>query len=266
MLASNVELASGLLWSHWHGGTTLASLPEPMRPTSRVEGYDIQSGYEAKAAGPIAGWKIAATSKVGQAHIGVDGPLIGRLLSERVHQDGAVVAFGANRMAVAELEFCFRMGSTLLPREQQYSVDEVLDAVEALHLAVELPDSRFSDFRIVGEAQLLADNACAHEFVLGPSTTADWRSLDLVSHGVVGIVTSQSGERTRAEGKGENVLGDPRLAVAWAANELSALSIPLTAGQIVTTGTCVTPMAIAPFDLVEADFGVLGTMSVRLGQ
>lgn len=266
MLATDVDAASALLWGHWQGGTTLASLPDLMRPTSRTEGYDIQSRFVAKSANPIAGWKIAATSKGGQAHIGVDGPLIGRLLSERVHQDGAVVRFGANRMAVAELEFCFRMGSTLEPQAQPYSVDEVLDAVEALHLAVELPDSRFSDFTSVGESQLLADNACAHEFVLGPATTADWRNLDLASHGVVGIVTSQSGERVRAEGKGENVLGDPRIALAWAANELSALSIPLAAGHLVTTGTCVIPMAIAPFDLVEADFGLLGTMSVRLGQ
>lgn len=266
MLASDVDAASALLWRHWQDGSTFASLPEPLRPASRIEGYDIQSRCEARAAGPLSGWKIAATSKAGQAHIGVDGPLIGRLLSDRVHQDGAIVPFGTNGMAVAELEFCFRMGTTLEPRTEPYSVEEVLDAVEALHLGIEIPDSRFFNFAVVGEAQLLADNACAHEFVLGPETGSGWRSLDLVSHRVFGAVTKQSGERIEFEGKGENVLGDPRIALTWAANELSALRIPLAAGQIVTTGTCVTPMPIAPHSLVEGDFGVLGTMSVKLGE
>ena len=62
---------------------------------------------------------------------------------------------------------------------------------------------------------------------------------------------------------GANVLGDPRTALAWLANELSALGVTLAAGQTVTTGTCVTPMAIAPGDTVEADFGALGRMGCR---
>ena len=63
----------------------------------------------------------------------------------------------------------------------------------------------------------------------------------------------------------EQVLGDPRLAVTWLANELSQLGIALAAGQTVSTGTCVVPMAIAPGDEVCGDFGVLGTISVRMG-
>ena len=44
---------------------------------------------------------------------------------------------------------------------------EVLDAVDTLHPAIEIPDSRFADYVKAGEAQLIADNACAHLFVLG---------------------------------------------------------------------------------------------------
>ena len=41
-------------------------------------------------------------------------------------------------------------------------MDEVLAAVATLHPAIEVPDSRFDDFTIVGAPQLIADNACAH--------------------------------------------------------------------------------------------------------
>jgi 2-keto-4-pentenoate hydratase len=55
------------------------------------------------------------------------------------------------------------------------------------------------------------------------------------------------------------------VALAWLANELSALGITLRAGQVVTTGTCLVPLEIAPGDHVRMDFGVLGHVEARLG-
>ena len=42
-----------------------------------------------------------------------------------------------------------------------------------LHPAIEIPDSRYDDFTIVGAAQLIADDACAHYFVLGDAAPDD---------------------------------------------------------------------------------------------
>lgn len=256
------ESAAETLWNHWNGGTRLAALSDGMRPASRADGYAIQALLEARSAKPLFGWKIAATSAAGQAHIAVDGPLAGRLLAERVYESGAVLPFGANHMRVAEPEFAFRMDRTLGPRDRPYASAEVLDAVETLHPAIEVPDSRFEDFTVVGAAQLIADSACAHDFVLGPETEADWRRADLSRHPVRAVVEG----RIEREGSGANVLEDPRLALTWLANELSGLGIPLKAGQVVTTGTCMIPLAILPGDKVTADFGPFGMVSVRFGE
>ena len=94
----------------------------------------------------------------------------------------------------------------------------MLAAVESLHPAIELPDSRFRHFERAGLAQLVADNACAHRFVLGPATTADWRALDLANHRGRMLRNGVVAE----DGIGSNVLGDPRIALTWLANELSA--------------------------------------------
>jgi 2-keto-4-pentenoate hydratase len=59
------------------------------------------------------------------------------------------------------------------------------------------------------------------------------------------------------------VLGDPRVALAWLANEVSRHGVALAAGQVVTTGTCMAPLEILPGDKVTADFGALGTVGVR---
>jgi 2-keto-4-pentenoate hydratase len=65
-------------------------------------------------------------------------------------------------------------------------------------------------------------------------------------------------------GCGRNVLGDPRIALTWLANELSMHSITLQAGQVVTTGTCISPMSITIGNHVSGDFGDLGTVTLRI--
>lgn len=261
MTEPQLQAASDSLWDYWSNGRRLAQLPEDVRPTSRAEGYAVQARLDRRSAQPLYGWKIAATSQAGQTHLGVDGPLAGRLLAERVILAGSPVPFGANHMKVIEAEFAFRMGRDLPPRATPYRVDEVMAAVATLHPAIEIPDSRFDDFAKVGVAQLIADNACAHYFTLGPASPETWRSLDLVTHVVNGSI---NGGAPR-EGRGANVLGDPRVALTWLANELSGLGITLRRGEVVTTGTCIVPMAVKAHDRVRADFGVLGSVEIVFG-
>lgn len=255
-----IRAASTLLFDLWQNGRRLATLPPEVTPATRAEGYAIQAHLEEYSASPLFGWKIAATSQAGQKHINVDGPLAGRLLAERVVDNGAAIDIGANHMRVAEIEFVFRMGRDLPPRATAYDVTEVLAAVEALHPAIEIPDSRFEDFTAVGAAQLIADNACGHQFVLGPEATVDWRRMDLAGHVVVGRVAG----RYERQGRGANVLGDPRIALTWLANELSQFAMTLKAGQVVTTGTCVVPLEFESGDEVVGSLGLLGDVSVRL--
>src|SRR5215204_1170197 len=181
MLERNqIVAASQTLHDHWRASTKLAALDEPQRPRSRAEGYAIQAAIEKYSTTRLFGWKIAATSEAGQRHINVDGPMAGRILAATVIGDGGTASMAGNEMRVAEPEFAFRMRVDLPARSTPYTVQQVLDAVDTLHPAIEIPDSRFCDFVSAGAAQIIADNACAHLFVLGPPTSADWRSLDLV--------------------------------------------------------------------------------------
>jgi 2-keto-4-pentenoate hydratase len=161
-------------------------------------------------------------------------------------------------MKVAEAEFAFRMGTHLPKRAAAYSVSEVLAAVASLHPAIEVPDSRYHDFTRLGAAQLIADVACACWFVLGPATRADWRVIDLARHSVAAYRNGA----LAGQGSGANVLGDPRSALAWIANELSTYGDGLRAGDVVITGTCLTPVPVSAEDSVKADFGELGVLDV----
>ncbi len=251
--------AARILWRNWSEGTRIDSLPPVCRPKDRKAGYAVQAALAALSGQVPFGWKIAATSRAGQEHIGVGRPLAGRLLSGRVLKSGASASLNSNIMRVAEAEFAFRMARPLPPRGTPYAVDEVMEAVGSLHCAIEVPDSRFRDFPQAGEAQLIADNACACWFVLGPEATVDWRPVDLTRHRVL---ARRNGEIVR-EGKGANVLGDPRVALTWIANELCSHGQWLKADEFVTTGTCVVPLEISSGDHVAADFGNLGCVEAR---
>jgi 2-keto-4-pentenoate hydratase len=257
--AAAVE-AAALLRSHWTARTRLAAIPAACRPADRAAGYAVQAALAQAWGEPVVAWKIAATSAAGQAHIGVDGPLAGRYLRDRVLGPGASVPLEGNAMRVAEVEFAFRMARDLPPRAAPYSLDETMAAVASLHPSVEVPDSRYEDFVHAGAPQLIADCACACWLVVGPAAPDAWRAIDLAAH----PVSASIGGRTVAEGTGAAALGDPRIALAWIANELRTHGPGLRAGEWVTTGTCVVPVPVAPGDAFVADYGPIGTLALTL--
>lgn len=261
MNQQDIHSAAAILWQHWQQSTRLDELPARCRPGSRADGYAIQAEVAKLSGQAIVGWKIAATSAAGQQHIRVVGPLAGCLLAGRALEGGARISLAGNNMNVAEAEFAFRMARPLPKRAQSYGVAEVLDAVASLHPAIEVPDSRYEDFTRVGAAQLIADTACACWFVIGPATRADWRARDLAKH----RVAAYRNGAPAGQGTGANVLGDPRSALVWIANELCAYGDGLRAGDVVMTGTCLTPVPVSAGDGVKADFGDFGVLEVGFG-
>ncbi len=264
MMESRAAAAAATLWQHFQDRTKFDGLPPQQQPADRAEGYAAQAELARLSAQPVVGWKIAATSAAGQKHIGVDGPLAAPLLANRVVEnprETPAFSLAGNIMNVAEAEFAFRLRRSLPRRAGAYAVEEVLDAVESLHPAIEVPDSRYRDFAKVGAPQLIADFACACWFVLGPATRVDWRQRDLVHHPVKAYINNA----LAGAGTGGNVLGDPRIALTWIVNELATFGEGIQAGQFVTTGTCVVPPTVHAGDLFRADFEDFGAVEVRLG-
>ena len=77
-----------------------------------------------------------------------------------------------------EVEFAFTMAADLPPDGAPYSRERVAAAVATLHPAIEVSDSRYTDWSAVGAPSIIADggNDCA--FVLGEGIAA-WRGFDL---------------------------------------------------------------------------------------
>ena len=177
-----VTSAADIVWEHWRDGRRLSALPGPVSPRTRADGYAIQAALDGRSALPLFGWKIAATSVAGQATSTSTARLpaacfVSGCTSLARRCPSAPTACGSRRRSSRSA------WRSTCRRGRGVPVDEVLDAVDTLHPAIEIPDSRYDDFTLVGAPQLIADNACAHYFVLGPATTcrlaARWTSSSM---------------------------------------------------------------------------------------
>jgi 2-keto-4-pentenoate hydratase len=253
-----IEQAADLLWRARVAGRRLEALPPECRPISIDDGYAIQDRQAAQAGQAVFGWKLAVTSDAGQRRLGIEEPLAGRLFEGFVLAEDDRLDAGSMTMRVAEPEFAFRLGRDLPPRASPYEMSEVVAAVRDLHLAIELPDARFSRHAEMGAADMVADDGFAGWFVLGPSVK-DWRNLDLAVQPVRAL---RNGELA-SQGTSAATLGDPRRQLCWLARDRARRGAWLKAGDVVTTGTCCTPVKILPGDRVSAEFAALGKVEVR---
>ena len=246
------------LYDAWQTAGQLDGLPEAIRPQDEAAGYRVQRALDELLGTPV-GWKIGATGEAAQRLLGVPGPFYGRLFERFLVAAGETLPALPATMLVGEAEFAFRLGRDLPAERAPFSRDDVVAAVAALVPAIEIPESRFIDFRTVGPAELVADAACARFVILGAPCT-DWDPDALASHAVTISVNGLEAAR----GSGGAVLGNPCAALVWLANALARAGQGLGAGDIVMSGSCAAPNPITGGDRMEADFGVLGRVAVTM--
>ncbi len=180
-----------------------------------------------------AGHKIGLTTKRMQEMCGIDSPIAGVILKDRVHRSDASFSASSYGRAGLEFEIAVRLGRDLVPAGHVLGLEEVAEAVDAVCPAIEIIDDRHADYRNLEVLSVIADNAWNAGIVLGDFVRS-WPDLASIE----GIV-SVDGQITD-RGSGRDVLGHPFHPVAWLAGHLARGKTPLRAGDIVMTGNLVT--------------------------
>lgn len=240
----------------WRMGQTLPALPESCRPKDLAEAYKVQALLEAELGFERAGWKIGCTSAAARAILKAKGPFAGRVFLARCHASGVSLAAGQHRMRGLEAEFAFVLGKDLRPRKKPYSRAEMLAAVDDLHPAIEIVDSRYTDWLAVSLPELVADMGSNGALIVGPPAK-NWRRKDLAKV----AVTMKAGGKLVGKGKGADVLGHPLDALAWLADNPPSPE-GLKAGEVVTTGTAAGFHRAGPNDKAVATFEGIGKVEL----
>jgi 2-keto-4-pentenoate hydratase len=206
----------------------------------RVEdGYAVQGEANARLEaelGPRIGHKIGGTTADMRRYLNVPEPMAGEIFASEVHPNGGAVRADRFVRLGIETEIAVRLGRDLTPRAEPYAREDALAAVAEVMAAIELVDDRYEDFRTIGIATLVADNAFDAGSILGEPAPG-WRALDL---GRLGARTFKDGNLV-AEGTSDALLGHPLDALAWLAERRSTLGLGLKAGSFVSLGS-ITPV------------------------
>ena len=239
-------------------GRRLPSLPAP-EPLDLAAAYALQDDYTRAMGTARVGWKVGATSQLSQQALGVVEPFAGPLFENNCFAGPVSLKTPEDCMCIIEAEFAFRVGRDLPPRAEAYSREEVLRALDSLHPAIEVVDTRCLQGFDVGVRWLIADGGANLFFVHGPGTT-DWRDWDLPAH----PVTVEVDGAPKASGRGANAYGDPASVAVWLANHLRERQPGLQAGDWISTGLTTEIFSALPGDVIEADFGPLGRIELEI--
>ena len=236
---------------------TIASLPELCRPSNVDEGYQVQDALVALGGGRVLGWKLGATTPYWQKRAGLEGPMAGRLLEGAVHHGSFTLQGRDFHLRMVECEYAFRMGVDLPPRDTPYGLDEVREAVNAVHGCIEVADSRYDKGLMVDTPSLIADNVLAGAYLVGPAID-DFRAVNL-THAPVRV---WSEGKLLSEGCGEHTGGDPILPLVWLAEARRVRGDGLRAGMLVSTGSCTGGYRAPPRATIRAEFSTFGEVQL----
>jgi 2-oxo-hept-3-ene-1,7-dioate hydratase len=213
----------------------------------------------------VKGHKIGLTSRAMQVASQITEPDYGTLLDDMFFRDGGDIPCARFIVPRLEVELAFVLDKPLLGRSSGQSITlfDVLAATAFVTPALELIDARIEQFDRVTKAprqviDTIADNAANAGVVLGgkpikpDAEDLRWCGALLYKNGVI-----------EESGLAAAVLNHPANGVAWLANKLAAYNQVLEAGEVVLAGSFTRPVPCVVGDVFHADYGRLGSISVR---
>ncbi|MFJ5760439.1 2-keto-4-pentenoate hydratase [Neobacillus sp. NPDC093182] len=202
----------------------------------------------------IVGKKIGLTSVAMQELLGVDQPDYGHLLDSMEVSNRGIITLDHLFQPKVEGEIAFVLRKDL--RGPSVTVKDVLDATDYITPALEIVDSRITDWKIT-LADTVADNASSGLFVIGEERFS-LKDIDLPS---IKMNLFKNGERMNT-GYGSDVLGNPAKCIAWLANKLSKYNVGLKAGEVILSGALSAAVAAEKGDVFTAEFSHIGKVEV----
>jgi 2-oxo-3-hexenedioate decarboxylase len=267
----NISVIAGELLDALDRGGTMSSIVARNPGFGWDEGYAIAAEIlkRRRARGErTIGRKIGFTNRNIWAEYGATAPIWAHVYDRTVvateHGRAAVSLRGSARPRL-EPEIAFRLRAPLVAGVTDPA--RILEAIEWVAPSFEIVDCHFADWKFHA-ADSAADFALHWRLILGAPHRVDPNEIP----GLVAqlhecrVTLSRNGE-VRDRGTGANALGHPATALAHLASVLSRQPQfePLSAGEVITTGTLTAALPIRPGELWSSRYeGLPGVTGLEL--
>ncbi|KRK97402.1 Hydratase decarboxylase [Secundilactobacillus odoratitofui DSM 19909 = JCM 15043] len=192
----------------------------------------------------VGGYKVSLTSKQTQDMFDSDSPLYGAQLKSHFVKSPHTVEASEVMEPLAEVEMMFTAKEDLSAND---SLEDLFHKTTVAP-AVEVPDSRFSDwFPSLSKYMVMSDAAVGGYVVYGEEADTDklFETTDDLAH--VTCELFHDGKKLK-DGASSEVLGNPLNSLQWLVKKLEDQGMPLKAGQRVSSGTFLLPESLTKGD------------------
>jgi 2-keto-4-pentenoate hydratase len=218
-------------------------------PAHAHDAYAVQDAV-AQRLGPVAGWKVGAKGPG-------ETPNAAPLLADLVRPSPAEWPSSSLHMIGVEAELAFRLGKDVEPRSHPWSREEIWSAIDTVHAAIEIVDTRLAGWERADKMWVLADNQSNGGFVYDP------RGVPVGEQGFADAAVQLLVDgRTAVDHRGGNPAGDLRWLLEWLVDHCARCRGGLRAGTFVTTGSYTGMLFVEPGASVRATFDAIGSVQV----
>ena len=225
-------------------------LPDPCRPAGLADALAIQREVSTHMGDAVGGFKCGTPTD--------DRVVVAPIYSGTISTAAPCPVWAQNGQVRVEPELAFVLGQELPAREQVYSHAEIESAIDKVHLALELIDSRYDDQAELTFADRLADGLVNQGLWLGPEVP--WQQA-YQAQGFAVEWSVEGGALTTLTGRHPN--DNPLLPLYWLVEHLRATGRGLKAGQVVITGSYAGTFPCPVDQDLNFAYGDLGRFKVR---
>ena len=219
------------------------------KPTAMIDAYAVQDAAIAADGREIAGWKLG---KIDPPVEGVNR-LAGPIFTDQVvveEEMPAMMPVFADGFGAAESEFLLRIGTAPDPAKRDYTIDEALALIDAVHVGIEIASSPFPGINDNGPLVTITDFGNNNGLVIG-APIKNWRDADIVGWPIKLLINGE----VIGDATARTMLDGPFGAARFLFEHMAGRGMALRAGQWISTGAVTGVHRVAVGDEVEALFG-----------
>ncbi|HWA00206.1 MAG TPA: 2-keto-4-pentenoate hydratase [Caulobacterales bacterium] len=209
----------------------------------------------------VAGWKIGlvplAARNAFQAER-IAGPIFAGAVQADANGGPFEFPVFSGGFAAVEAELVFHVGADAPAGRVEWSKDEIIPFIDAVHIGVECAGSPFAAINDSGPAVTASDFGNNAGLLIG-AEVRDWQAMDL---GAVEVVTKIN-DAVAGRGSAASIPGGPFAALAFIFEHTARRGRPLRQGQWISTGALTGVHAVQADDAAQAEFGPLGVIACR---
>src|ERR1700684_932350 len=150
-MGADTGKAAGMLMREHAGGATFHPFAADLGIATLEDAYAVQREYVRllthSRGTKAAGYKIGLTTPRMQAMCGIDSPVAGVILKDRVHASGARIDASAYGRLGLEFAIAVRLSRDLVSEGRAPTIADVAAAIDGVCPAIEMIDDRGADYR-----------------------------------------------------------------------------------------------------------------------